>query len=76
MPNFLCLDLDKLECKVLKIRQEIDFLDRKKCINFSSPMTSPLRGLSPATVKGKKPLLMMDILLSKLFPFFFLAKDS
>ena len=38
-------------------------------------MTSPLRGLSPSTVKGKKPLLMMDILLSKLFPFVFLAKD-
>ena len=60
------------------MREEIvfgDFLDSKTFIKYSAPMMSPLQGLSPLTVKGKKPLLMMDILLSKPFPFFFLTKD-
>ena len=34
-------------------------------IKYSSPMTSPLHGLSPPTVTGKKPLLLTDILLSE-----------
>ena len=34
-------------------------------IKYSSPMTSPLHGLSPSTVTGKKPLLLRDILLSE-----------
>ena len=43
-------------CWVLKIWQEMvfgDFLDRKKFIKYSSPMTSPLQGLSPSIVKEK-----------------------
>ena len=40
-------------------------------------MASLLLGISASTVTGKKPLpgLLIDILLSKVFPLFFLAKD-
>ena len=64
-------------CCVLKIRQKIvfgDFLDRTKCIKYSPPMTFPFHGLSPLTVTKKG--LFFDGHFSKLFPLFFLAKDS
>ena len=39
-------------------------------------ITSLLHGLYSSTVTGKKPPLLTDILLRKLFPFFFLVKES
>ena len=55
----------------------LDLQYGRRDLTCKPAMAFLLLGISPSTVTGKKPLpgLLIDILLSKVFPLFFLAKD-